>query len=92
MSADARADVRDTRDYYEAQRSGLGRRFLQALVESLDQVIERPRSFPVVHPGVRRAMLRKFPYGVFFREPTDAVHVIAIVHLHRHPNAWRRRA
>ena len=74
------------------QGKALDRRFLHALVRTLDAVVERPNYFPDVHEGMRRAMLNKFPYGVFFRIQADVIRVLGIIHLHRDPKYWQRRA
>jgi hypothetical protein len=47
--------------------------------------------FPALERGVRRAQLAVFPYAVFFRFSADVVTVIGVLHLHRHPDAWKRR-
>jgi hypothetical protein len=36
-------------------------------------------------------MLTRFPYGVFFAVDDDEVLVLAVVHLHRHPDTWKNR-
>lgn len=40
---------------------------------------------------VRRALLRHFPYGVYFVEGPDDVAVLAVLHLHRDPDMWKSR-
>ena len=72
LSAEARRDLRQAVDYYDLRRAGLGQRFVVALVETLDAVIERPASFPLVHLDLRRAIVRRFPYGVLFRRVLPA--------------------
>jgi plasmid stabilization system protein ParE len=92
LLAEARQDLREARDWYEQQRKGLGREFVAILVETLDTIVERPESFPQVHNDARRARMRKFPFGVFFRLPGDAIRVTAILNLRRDPATLRRRA
>jgi plasmid stabilization system protein ParE len=91
LSAEARRDLRQTVDWYDRQRPGLGERFLQSLVDTLDLVTERPGAFPLVHLDIRRAIVRRFPYGVFFRLIGETIRVVAVMHLHRDPDTWRRR-
>ena len=49
-----------------------------------------PRSkamYPIVHGRVRRHLLRRFPYGLFYVQyPTEVV-ILAVVHGRRHPRA-----
>lgn len=83
--------MRQAYDWYERQQPGLGHRFMRALAGAIETILERPMSFPDVHRGVRRAILKKFPYGVFFRRPNHVVRVIAVYDLHRNPKGWQRR-
>jgi toxin ParE1/3/4 len=45
---------------------------------------------PEVRPGVRRALLRRFPYGVFFAAGDVAITVLAVLHHRRSPRRWPR--
>lgn len=91
MSPDAREDLKLAIRYYERQRRYLGRRFVAGVVEAIDVIVDRPNSFPLLHDDVRRAIVSKFPYGVFFRLPPDTIRIIGIIHLHRDPRVWRGR-
>ena len=90
ITALAQDDLRQATEWYDEQ-GGLGGQFVDAVDELLMSISDNPRRFSVVHRDVRRALLRRFPYGVFFREQPDAIRVIAVVHLRRHPRTWRRR-
>ena len=57
----------------------------------MSRVGETPLQFPAVHLDIRRALVRPFPYGIFFRDFASHVRVVAIVHLHRDPVSWRTR-
>ena len=48
--------------------------------------------YAVVRGRTRRALLRRFPYGVFCAEHADEVVVLAIVHSHADPRRWQERA
>jgi toxin ParE1/3/4 len=91
VAAIAEDELREARDWYEREGAGLGRRFIEAVDLLLTGISESPRRFPVVHRDIRRAIVPRFPYGVFFIDETKRVHVIGVVHLHRHPDTWRRR-
>lgn len=85
------------RDVAEAQAwySERGTRLDLDLRDELDQVIERmrqhPAGFPLIRRNIRRANLRRFPYGVFYIEKVDHLLVIGVVHHARHPDLWKRR-
>ena len=52
--------------YYEARRSGLGERFALAVSAAVDAIADNPRQFPLRHKRLRRAGVRRLPYGIFF--------------------------
>jgi len=58
----------------------------------LQRIRINPQQFPVIFVDLRRAPLRRFPYGLFFRLRADAIYVIACFHSSRDPQVWRRRS
>jgi toxin ParE1/3/4 len=87
----AKADIREAARWYERQRHGLGRAFLRQIDMLLDRIREDPLQHQVAYRGVRRAIPRRFPYGLFYRIDGSAVLVFAVVHLHRDPSTWQDR-
>ena len=89
---DAEADLKEAFAWYEAQRAGLGADLLLAVEAVLEEIGRRGDSFPLVHNDVRRALVKRFPHGVFFVVNDPVVSVIAIFHARRDPKIWRDRA
>jgi toxin ParE1/3/4 len=87
----ARADIIAAQDWYEAQSSGLGSRFRVELARIVERIAGNPLQFPLVFRDVRRVLLRRFPYALFFILDEDAVTVIACFHASRDPRQWQRR-
>lgn len=87
----ARAELIDAQDWYEGEATGLGRRFRAAIDAVVDRMSANPRQFPVVFKNVRRALLRRFPYSLFFVVEDQALIVIACLHASRDPSPWQRR-
>ena len=87
----AAADIEDTFLWYQTQRLGLGDEFREALRFTLNQVGENPQSYPVIHRGTRRALLKRFPYGVYYREFPQVIIVVACMHGRRDPKRWQSR-
>ncbi len=85
VSAAAEADIVDAYLWYEKQRSGLGSEFVQQVALAVDAVIYEPLRFPAIHRSIRRALLHRFPYGLFFVVAEDKVVVVAVLHLARNP-------
>ena len=87
----AKADIRDAARWYERQRIGLGRAFVEQIDALLDRIRLNPMQYQVVHREIRRAIPRRFPYGVFYRIEGSEVLVFAVVDLHRDPSTWQDR-
>ena len=82
--------------WYERQRPGLGAEFEQAIEASLDLLeVEMVPLLPVPGTagtrGVKRLLLRRFPYAVIVRESAAEIVVIAFAHTARRPGYWRGR-
>jgi plasmid stabilization system protein ParE len=88
---EARADVLEAYRWYEEQESGLGAAFRIELRAAIERISERPLSYRVLHRETRRARLKRFPYGIFYRDYSEAVVVVAVMHSSRHPKRWKQR-
>lgn len=87
----AEADIANATFWYEARVEGLGADFLRAVDIALAEIGRQPDRFPRVHRECRQALLRRFPYAVFFVTGADLTSVIACMHLRRDPGTWQRR-
>jgi len=92
LSKAATDDLAEAWMWYETQREGLGDGFLFATEESMRRISRRPESFIAVDGRVRRALVRRFPYSVYFLTEPERVVVIAVLHASRHPDEWRKRS
>jgi plasmid stabilization system protein ParE len=82
----AEQDIREAVDWYEGEEPELGARFLDELQSTLNRLRMMPLQFPSVGKGVRRALLRRFPYAIYFVMPDEArAVVIAVLHQRRAP-------
>jgi hypothetical protein len=89
---EAELDALDAGAWYDGERVGLGTEFLTELRATFSRIEDGPQRFPVVFREVRRAILRRFPFGVFFIVEAESAVVLAITHIRRHPSVWQRRA
>jgi plasmid stabilization system protein ParE len=87
----ARGELIEAQDWYEREATGLGRHFRQAIDSLIERMSDNPRQFPAVFKNLRRALLRRFPYSLFFVVEDDAVIVIACFHASRDPSHWQKR-
>ena len=87
----AAADIEDAYHWYEGQRPGLGEEFLIAVDAAKNRIADDPAKFPVIHRETRRVLLRRFPYGLYYRVFEDTVVIVACMHGRRDPRRWRER-
>ena len=91
VRAEAEADLAQAFDWYERQRTGLGHEFLAQVRQAFRQVVASPTHHPFAHRHVRRALLRRFPYKVFYFVEAGSMTVIGVVHAKRDPAVWQSR-
>jgi toxin ParE1/3/4 len=91
ITSEAEDDLLDARKQYERKRKGLGEEFTLCVEESFDRIQLFPLSGSEVYPGVRRVVVRRFPYGVFYRVDSNQIAIIAVYHGHRDPRGWQYR-
>jgi plasmid stabilization system protein ParE len=88
---EAQADIREAARWYEGREAGLGIRFMGEIRASLQHIAANPLRFPTVDKDVRRALLHKFPYSIYFVNEPETTAIIAVLHQHRRPAAWTSR-
>ncbi len=88
---EAQTEFDDAFDYYEAQRPGLGVDFAARVQEVFDRISTNPLLHGAVFADVRKAVVAKFPYVVFYRPETARVEVLAVFHSRRDPSIWQGR-
>ena len=87
----AAAELLDARDWYEEQRPGLGGAFATEVDMVLSRIVQAPLAYPRVHGETRRALVRRFPYAIYFHAMPDEIVVLAVIHGRRHPRHWQSR-
>jgi toxin ParE1/3/4 len=73
----AESDLEAAQDWYERQRQGLGAEFREAVDLLFRRLADNPRIYPIVYLSTRRAVLRRFPYVVYFTVEDATVVVLA---------------
>jgi toxin ParE1/3/4 len=87
----AEAEALEARDWYEAHLPGLGADFTRDVERAIGMISGSPSVFARVHRDVRRVMLKRFPYAIYFRALRDEVLILAVMHGRRHPRRWKSR-
>ena len=88
FSGRAVREIGEAHGWYEERSAGLGSEFLLAFELQLKRLEQVPMMFPEVVHGVRRTLLPRFPYAIFYAVRGDLVHVLAVIHNARNPRRW----
>ena len=77
--------------FYQALSHELGQDFLDEVQRVVDLLREQPKLGRSAGPGLRRALLQRFPFSFIYAEEPDAILVVAVAHQSRRPGYWRKR-
>ncbi len=91
ISSDAESDLKEAVDWYRSVDPGLEMEFLRAVDACFSSIRRSPEQYSLIYKNVRRALLRKFPYAIFYFVFDDTVVVIACFHTRRDPKGWQDR-
>ncbi len=87
----AEAEYEEAARRYDEVSTELGDRFVAEIESAIERVCQNPEWFRKLTPRVRRCLTRTFPYGILFEAAEARVFIVAVMHLHRHPDYWRKR-
>jgi hypothetical protein len=91
LTIPARRDIETAAEWYENQREGLGLEFTDRVLEAIEAIERNPFGHAKVIGDARRALLKQFPYALWFKIENDAI-VIACLHHKRDIRLARERA
>ena len=89
---EAEADLEEACRWYERQREGLGADFLLCFEDALEKMCRNPEVYPLVYKRLRRGLIRRFPYGVFYVVEGNRIVIVGVFHARRDPKRWESRA
>ena len=76
---------------YEEKRDGLGHDFLLCVEDSLARIEKHPLHYQTAYKNLRRVLVRRFPYSVFYFIDENTVIVTAVFHVKGDPELWGER-
>ena len=91
FTPEADAELTEARIWYSHKRQDLDLEFMQCIDEVLGRVISNPYLFPVVYRHLRCAVVRRFPFAIFYEIAANEVQVVSVFHSRRNPEVWKSR-
>lgn len=91
IQPDAANDILEATKWYDNNLKGLGESFLENVDIAINSIQRNPEAYPKVYRKLRRILLKKFPFSLFYLYGDEQIVVIAIFHVSRNPKAWKNR-
>jgi plasmid stabilization system protein ParE len=84
-------DIAEAYGWYEDKQPGLGEDFLRCVDACLIAMSRNPKMYPVMYETYRRALIRRFPYAIFYEHYKSTITVYSVFHSSQDPQKWRNR-
>ena len=91
LRSEARVDLLDAFHWYQNQQEGLGHDFKSCVNDAFLQLEKHPKFYKKVHADIRRVIIKKFPFGIFYVVKDNEVTILAVLHARRNPIKWKSR-
>ncbi|WP_407659807.1 type II toxin-antitoxin system RelE/ParE family toxin [Marinicella gelatinilytica] len=92
LTPHAENDFLEAYDWYESQNLGLGTKFARCVDEKIASILVAPYHYQVIYKDiVRRALVNRFPFSIYFVNQSDCISIFAILNQHRNPEFWKSR-
>ena len=76
---------------YAQRRADLDIEFMESINDALSRIVRNPRLYPLVYRTLRRAVVPRFPFAIFYEVTSDEIQVVAVFHSRRDPEIWKSR-
>ena len=88
--AAAELELQEAYKWYEEREAGLGNEFIRCVDGCVQLMIRHPEMFPVTHRDIRHAIVRRFPYSIYYVRENETIVVLSVFHASRQPKRWMR--
>jgi plasmid stabilization system protein ParE len=85
----AEKDIEEAYDWYQERELGLGEEFLRCIDASIQTIARNPEIYVFAHEKYRRALVRRFPYAIFYEYFEETITVYAVFHCSQDSKKWR---
>ncbi len=78
---EAKIDLSQAKEYYLIQgHQKLAEDFKQEINRELDYIQKSPKHYQIQYRKLRRALVKRFPYAIFYRIEEQKIIVFAVLH------------
>ncbi len=86
---EAELELIESAVYYDKQVPGLGERFESEIRYATNLLLDQPEIGPLVDPNLRKFILTRFPFTLYYSVTTDVLRIEAVAHQSRRPGYWK---
>ena len=90
LLASAAREVKEAARYYEERVPGLGFEFISEVRAAIRRILAHPKAWCPLDDEFRRCRTSRFPYGLIYTIEGEDILIVSVMHLHRHPDTWRK--
>lgn len=87
----AEMDTQLAQEWYNLQKDKLGDEFLEELEITISNIASNPFQYAKVQLDIHKAVMRRFPFNVYYTIQNELIIVFAIFHNSRNPLVWKHR-
>ena len=91
LTPESESDLSEAKGWYDRQYPGLGQQFILCIDQAIERILLLPEGYREVVPGVRRVLVRRFPYGIYYKIEPERLVILAVYHSKRDPKGWKAR-
>ncbi|MCB1176035.1 MAG: type II toxin-antitoxin system RelE/ParE family toxin [Leptospiraceae bacterium] len=91
LEPSAKEDIKESYQYYEEQKEGLGAEFLDEVNEKIQEIVEKPEKYSKYYKNVRKTSLKRFPFNILYTIKEKLVAIIGVWHKRREPGKLEKR-
>lgn len=92
INDEAADELEEAIRYYETKSPGIGLNLAAKVSEAFQRIQLNPQLYPFhKDTNVRKCLVQRFPYTVFYLEFDEHIVIIAVAHQKRRPDYWKFR-
>jgi len=91
IQPDAANDILEAAKWYDNNLMGLGESFLESVDSAINSIQQNPEAYPKVYKELRKILLKKFPFSLFYLYEDEQIITIAVFHASRNSKSWKNR-
>ena len=88
---EAEMELIEAAAHYDLQVPGLGERFETEVRGAAEVLFQHPEIGAPVDPDLRRFILNRFPFTLYYSATSDVLRIEVVAHQSRRPGYWRSR-